>query len=67
MPTTTGLQISRKFIQNDLKVAAVSRSITERLEKTANLAIKPDFSNPLAIQSIFDDCENKLGVPSVVV
>jgi NAD(P)-dependent dehydrogenase (short-subunit alcohol dehydrogenase family) len=62
-----GSNVAQRFAKAGYKVALASRSIKDEVAKTADVAIKADFSSPESVKSVFDEVKSKLGVPSVVI
>ncbi|KAM3088714.1 hypothetical protein ACMFMG_000343 [Clarireedia jacksonii] len=62
-----GLNVARVFSSNSYKTIVVSRTAKEDLTKSADLTIQADFSDPKSIKPIFDEVNQKIGVPNVVI
>jgi NAD(P)-dependent dehydrogenase (short-subunit alcohol dehydrogenase family) len=55
------------FKSKGYQVASVARTIRDEVAKHSDLVLTADFSDPSAMQGIFDKVEQRLGVPNVVV
>ena len=61
-----GLSIASKFKKEGYKVAAVSRTVKEELEKIADKTIESSLTAE-EVTKIFEKVEKELGPPNVVV
>jgi short-subunit dehydrogenase len=55
------------FKSKGYQVASVARTIREEVAEHSDLVLTADFSDPSAMQGVFDQVEEKLGVPNVVI
>ncbi|TVY81724.1 hypothetical protein LSUE1_G002120 [Lachnellula suecica] len=62
-----GAATAKYFTEKGYKTIVVSRNPSEEITKSADLAIKADFSNPSSIASIFASAKAKIGIPNVVI
>jgi NAD(P)-dependent dehydrogenase (short-subunit alcohol dehydrogenase family) len=63
----TGARLAQTFSKNGFKVALATRTINAHHEKSRDLVIKADFSDPSSIKAVFEEVNAKLGIPNVVV
>jgi NAD(P)-dependent dehydrogenase (short-subunit alcohol dehydrogenase family) len=62
-----GAHVARKFSQEGFKVASVARNVHKDAADVSHLTIKADFNDPASIKGVFDEVNNKFGIPNVVV
>jgi NADP-dependent 3-hydroxy acid dehydrogenase YdfG len=55
------------FKSKGYRVASVARTIRDEVAEHSDLVLTADFSDPGAMQGVFDQVEEKLGVPNVVI
>jgi NADPH:quinone reductase-like Zn-dependent oxidoreductase len=55
------------FKSKGYRVASVARTIRDEVAEHSDLVLTADFSDPGAMQGVFDRVEERLGVPNVVV
>jgi NAD(P)-dependent dehydrogenase (short-subunit alcohol dehydrogenase family) len=55
------------FKSKGYRVASVAHTIRDEVAEHADLVLTADFSDPSAMQGVFDQVEERLGVPNVIV
>jgi NAD(P)-dependent dehydrogenase (short-subunit alcohol dehydrogenase family) len=55
------------FKSKGYRVASVARTIRDEVAEHSDLVLTADFSDPGAMQGVFDQVEERLGVPNVVI
>lgn len=62
-----GVTTIELFKAKGYKVAAVSRNPIEEVKRNADLVLSTDFNDPSGLLSVFEQVEQQLGIPNVVI